>query len=123
MTTVEVLATRSGIYGLSVRGHAGAAPAGKDLVCAAISSLITTCANALETVAGVKPVVLQSQQKAQMHVLLPRFVPMEDRHDCQIVFRTVLQGLEDLADAQPQYLQIKDRRKFHVEAEPSVVRP
>ena len=45
------------LTGFSVRGHAGYAPEGSDIVCAAVSVLTTTCVNALESVAGVVPEV------------------------------------------------------------------
>ena len=43
------------ITGFECRGHAGFDRAGRDIVCAAVSVLTTTCVNALETVAGVRP--------------------------------------------------------------------
>ena len=39
------------LAGFECRGHAGYAPAGEDIVCAAVSVLTTTCVNAMETVA------------------------------------------------------------------------
>ena len=41
------------ITGFSCKGHAGYAEEGSDIVCAAVSALSITCANALQSVAGV----------------------------------------------------------------------
>ena len=43
------LRTENGLFtGFACKGHAGYAAAGKDIVCAAVSALTTTCVNALE---------------------------------------------------------------------------
>ena len=56
MTSVTLYRAADGrLSGFECRGHAGYAQAGSDIVCAAVSVLSTTCVNALESVAGVKP--------------------------------------------------------------------
>ena len=56
MTRCILYLDSTGNYtGFSVRGHAGYAEAGSDIVCAAVSALTTTCVNAMESVAGVLP--------------------------------------------------------------------
>jgi hypothetical protein len=91
------------ITGFECFGHAGFAEAGKDIVCAAVSILTTTCVNALETVAGVSPVVKASSGK--MTVLLPG----GGGHDAQVIFKTLRQGLRDTADAYSQYLLLNEQ--------------
>ena len=50
MTRVAILQGALGPVGFICQGHAGYAEAGADIVCAAVSILTTTCANALESV-------------------------------------------------------------------------
>ena len=57
MTTVSVRYEGGSIGSISVKDHADYAEYGHDIVCAAASVLITTCANALENVADRKSVV------------------------------------------------------------------
>lgn len=104
MTTVTFLRDARGLCGIRVSGHAGYAPAGGDIVCAAASVLITTCANALETVAGIRPEV--SQKPAMIQVSLPGGVSPASEHDAQIILRTAEQGFRDIAAQYPSYLQI-----------------
>ncbi len=106
MTTLEVRRDEQGLRGLKVSGHAGYAKSGGDIVCAAASVLITTCANALESVAGIAPVVVQSQKPAAIAVELPQGLSPAQLHDARIILRTALTGFQDVAAQYPRYLQI-----------------
>ena len=90
------------ITGFECVGHAGCAEAGSDSGCAAVSILTTTCANALESVAGLKPTVKAAPGK--MIVALPEV----SSHDAQVILKTMRQGLSDLTDAYPDYLLLKE---------------
>lgn len=104
MTTVTFLRDARGLCGIRVSGHAGYAPAGEDIVCAAASVLITTCANALESVAGIRPDV--SQKPVMIQVSLPDGLSPADEHDARVILRTAEQGFLDIAAQYPSYLQI-----------------
>ncbi|MEG0742594.1 MAG: ribosomal-processing cysteine protease Prp [Clostridia bacterium] len=110
MTTVDVFRDEQGVRGLRVSGHAGYAKSGRDIVCAAASVLITTCANALESVAGVMPVIEQDERSTVICVALPPRLEPGREHDARVIFRTVLQGFADIAAQYPTYLQINDGR-------------
>ena len=90
------------ITGFEVKGHAGYAEAGQDIVCAAVSILTTTCANALETVAGVKPMVKASEG----YMLLA--LPIGSGHDAQVILQTLRQGLRDLAEQYSRYILLNE---------------
>ena len=104
MTTVTFLRDARGLCGIRVSGHAGYAPAGEDIVCAAASVLITTCANALESVAGIRPDV--SQKPVMIQVSLPDGLSPAGEHDARVILRTAEQGFLDIAAQYPSYLQI-----------------
>ena len=113
MTRASVTILEGSITALEVTGHAGYAQKGQDIVCAAVSCLTTTCINALEAVAKVKPVVRQDEQAAIVSVLLPDKLSPPQSHDAQIVLQTALQGFRDIAGEYPKYfdLTIIDGRK------------
>lgn len=47
--------TKDGVYsGFEVRGHAGKAPCGRDIVCAAVSTAVQMALIGIDEVAGVK---------------------------------------------------------------------
>ncbi len=106
MTTVSFLRDARGLCGIRVSGHAGYAPAGEDIVCAATSVLITTCANALESVAGIRPNVSHSERPVMIQVALPGGLSPSSEHDARIILRTAEQGFLDIAGQYPSYLQI-----------------
>lgn len=84
---------------------------GSDIVCAAVSILMTTCVNALESVAGVAPLVERRERDAFMALTMPEVVGGQDLEAAQIVLRTGLQGFEDLSSAHPKHFRIIDGRK------------
>lgn len=90
------------ITGFECVGHAGFAEEGSDIVCAAVSILTTTCANALETVAGLKPLVKAASGKMILAL------PDGSGHDAQVILKTMRQGLRDLMDAYPDYLLLRE---------------
>ena len=106
MTTVSVRYDGDAVGSISVKDHAGYAEYGHDIVCAAASVLITTCANALETVAGVTPITHADERTAEISVSLPKGLAKEQAHDAQIILRTTLQGFRDIAQQYPKNLQI-----------------
>ena len=106
MTTVSVRYEDERISSISVKDHADYAEYGHDIVCAAASVLITTCANALETVAGVSPVTRVDERTAEIRVSLPKQLAPQQAHDAQIILRTAMQGFRDIAQQYPKNLQI-----------------
>ena len=102
MIRIQITRKAGEIVSLVCRGHAGYAEEGRDIVCAAVSVLAFTCANALESVAGVQAKVEEKDG------FLSIFLPENAGHDAQTVMNTVLQGFRDLCDAYPMYLQLKE---------------
>lgn len=113
MTRASVITLDGDIVSISVSGHSGYAMAGGDIVCAAISCLTTTCVNALETVAGLKPIIREDESAASLSIALPEGLDPDKRAKAQIVLKTTLQGLKDVSGEYPKYfhLTIIDGRK------------
>lgn len=95
---------RGDITGFRCKGHAGYAEEGSDIVCAAVSVLSITCANALESVAGVAPEIMEEDGflTAQLR---------EDQltHDAQVILKTFEQGIRDMAASYPKYISFTAR--------------
>ena len=100
MIRLTLRLTGDQITGFDCVGHAGFAQAGRDIVCAAVSILTTTCVNALESVAKVTPKV--QVEDGKMLVSLPDSAG----HDAQVILRAMRQGLRDLAEEYPRYFQL-----------------
>ena len=104
MTTVTLLSSEGKLTGFMCKGHSGFARAGKDIVCAAVSVLSTTCANALESVAGIEPEI--EVDDGYMKVTLPQGC---DNHDALVILRTFEQGMRDIQASYPKYIQSTTR--------------
>lgn len=104
MTEIRLLYAGNALKGYEVSGHAGAGTEGNDLVCAAVSFLATTCANALETVALVKPEI--SQGDGELAVTLPE---SQMNPGAIVILETFRQGARDLEDAYPRNVRLHDQ--------------
>lgn len=90
---------KSDYYGfdISIKGHAGFAKEGKDIVCAGVSILIQTL------VARVKEVTVSYQINYDRKQI--RHIEASGREAADI-FRTILVGLKLLADHYPEYITL-----------------
>lgn len=104
MTSIRLLYAAGRLCGYDVSGHAGAGSEGNDLVCAAVSFLATTCANALQTVAKAKPRVQQADGK--LTVILPESERTPEAH---VILDTFRQGAKDLIAAYPRNVRLTDQ--------------
>lgn len=107
MITVITRQDEKGICGFQASGHAGYADEGSDIVCAAVSVLLTTCVNAMEQIAGVKPEAVQAKKAPLMLISMPKDLSPQKEHDARIILRSTELGLKDVAMQYPQYLKIK----------------
>ena len=105
MTNIRIYRNGQGrLCGFSVIGHTGSAPAGEDIVCAGVSALAQTAANALETVAGIRPILHMGD--GFMSVRLPRELDPGKLFVARIILKTVQQGFTDIVASYPQYVRI-----------------
>jgi len=102
LTSVRLIYSKGrALCGYEVSGHAGAGEEGNDLVCAAISFLAVTCANALETVAMTKPFVTQSEGYLKAILMEGQISP-----EAMAILKTFHQGALDLQDSYPDNIRL-----------------
>ena len=105
MTRVTLLRGADGrLAGFTCKGHSGFAQAGSDIVCAAVSALSITCANSLESVAGVSPETEERDGYLSVRVPSDRMT-----HDAEIVLKVFEAGITDIAATYPKHIQITTR--------------
>ncbi|HSK68274.1 MAG TPA: ribosomal-processing cysteine protease Prp [Candidatus Limnocylindria bacterium] len=103
MTRIRLLALPDGrLCGFEVTGHAGAGAYGQDIVCAAVSFLATTCANALEGVAGAKP-----EAEAREGCLRAVVAGENLNVKAQAILETFRQGALDLVKNYPRHVRLQ----------------
>ena len=106
MTTITVYRTpESKPVAFRAEGHAQArARRGEDIVCSAVSALTQTAVNAMQAIAGVdtRPRVGDGLLEA----FLPAGLTQEQATTCDIILRTMLQGLTDIQTSYPAHVRV-----------------
>ncbi len=107
MTNITVKYKNDTIVSLTAEGHSDFDEIGYDIVCAAVSTLMSTAANALEAVAKLDFVIFDSDaETAYMYIELPRDLTEIQAIKSDVIFETVLVGLQGIAEAYPKNIRL-----------------
>ena len=99
MIEVKVQSYQDIISLIEVKGHADSAPHGEDLVCAAVSAIVTGGCNAIHE-------VNKFQIKMEEGYVLIKAKGNVTRADA-LVLQTIVKQLETIEDSYPQYIRIR----------------
>jgi uncharacterized protein YsxB (DUF464 family) len=108
MTEIKVIIKSGVIKGYVVDGHSGYGQEGTDIVCAALSVLAITGANALEEVAGIKAEIHNAD--GYLSVMLPEDIEPDAEKQADIILRTIVSGFDSVSKEYPTYVSMKRRR-------------
>ena len=78
MTRCEFFTEDDRITGFSISGHSGYAEAGQDIVCAAISAVVTMAEATINDVCGAKAKVRVGEDEARVTLKLPKSCDEEE---------------------------------------------
>ena len=92
------------ITGFSVSGHSGYAEAGSDIVCAAVSAVVTMAEATINEVCGAKAKVRVKEEDARVTLTLPASCDEEDA--VQAVLAGMLLTLCSMRDDYPDYIEV-----------------
>ena len=104
MTRCEFFTENDRITGFSVSGHSGYAEAGSDVVCAAISAIVTMAEATINDVCGAKAKVRVKEEDARVTLTLPASCDEEDA--VQAVLAGMMLYLCSLRDDYPDYIEV-----------------
>lgn len=102
MVKVEIAYRGKGLASLRVKGHANTAPAGKDLVCAAVSAIAIGALNALENSEEYDIEI----DDGLVDVAIPAGL---SEHD-ETVFETMIIQLKTIEASYREAINIKERK-------------
>ena len=108
MIRVQLVKSGKRIEGFQISGHAGYAPSGQYIVCAAASFLATTVVNSLELQLGAEGTV--NSKDGYLYYRLPGSLSAEQQHTAQIILQTLATGFQNLKEAYPKYISIQNLR-------------
>ena len=104
MTKCEFFTENDRITGFSVSGHSGYAEAGADVVCAAVSAVVTMAEATINDVCGAKAKVRVKDADARVTLTLPASCDEEDT--VQAVLAGMMLTLCSLRDDYPDYIEV-----------------
>ena len=104
MTRCEFFTADERITGFSVSGHSGYAEAGADIVCAAISAVVTMAEATINEVCGAKAKVRVKEEDARVTLTLP--ASCDEEESVQAVLAGMLLTLCSLRDDYPDYIEV-----------------
>ena len=89
--------------GLEAKGHANSGPHGYDLVCAAVSTVITGGANALDESKKWKVVLSEG------HACIDKKDECSLNDEDHIIMKTIITMLRTIAESYPKFVQITEK--------------
>ena len=104
MTRCEFFTEGERITGFSVSGHSGYAEAGKDIVCAAISAIVTMAEATINDVCGAKAKVRVKEEDARITLMLP--ASCDEEETVQAVLSGMLVTLLSFKEDYPDYIEV-----------------
>ena len=104
MTKCEFFTQDDRINGFSVSGHSGYAEAGSDIVCAAISAVVTMAEATINEVCGAKAKVRVKDEQARVTLMLPAVCDEEET--VQAVLAGLMIYLCSLRDEYPDFIEV-----------------
>ena len=104
MTRCEFFTENDRITGFSVSGHSGYAEAGSDIVCAAVSAVVTMAEATINDVCGAKAKVRVKEEDARVTLTLP--ASCDEEEAVQAVLAGMMLTLCSLRDDYPDYIEV-----------------
>ena len=92
------------ILGFSISGHSGYAESGSDIVCAAISAVVTMAEATINDVCGAKAKVRVKEEDARISLTLPASCDEEDT--VQAVLAGMMVTLCSMRDDYSDYIEV-----------------
>ena len=104
MTKCEFFTENDRITGFSISGHSGYAEAGSDIVCAAISAVVTMAEATINDVCGAKAKVRVKDEDARVTLTLP--TSCDEEEAVQAVLAGMMLTLISMRDDYPDYIEV-----------------
>ena len=104
MTKCEFFTEEDRITGFSISGHSGYAEAGKDIVCAAISAIVTMAEATINDVCGAKAKVRVKEEDARITLTLP--ASCDEEESVQAVLAGMMLTLISLREDYEDYIEV-----------------
>ncbi len=106
MTTVTFTSEGSRIVALQVQGHSGYGEEGSDIICAAVSSVVSVLECAINDVLGLQASVKVDPRNTEISIKLPGKLPAQADSTCQTMLTATMLYLVSLHEAYPANITV-----------------
>ena len=106
MTRCEFFTEDDRITGFTISGHSGYAEAGQDIICAAISAVVTMAEATINDVCGAKAKVRVKEEDARVTLTLP--ASCDEEESVQAVLAGMMLTLCSLRDDYPDFIEVME---------------
>ena len=104
MTRCEFFTADDRINGFAISGHSGYGEEGSDIVCAAISAVVTMAEATINDVCGAKAKVRVREENASIRLTLP--ASCDEEEAVQAVLAGMMLTLIGMRDDYPDYIEV-----------------
>lgn len=110
MITLDVKRNDSGrIIEFTVEGHAGFKEAGKDVVCAGVSTVLYSSINGLEKVLGLRSKLKVEGEKGFAKCVLLDTITESEHEKANIILETMVLGIKEMSKQYKKYITVFDK--------------
>ncbi len=109
MTRIVFYKRNDNIHCVECSGHTGYAEHGEDIVCSALSSMVQSCALGLKKVAKANPKIDRIDDEGYYKIELPKNIDDKTMQSSQILLKTLLLSVKDLATNYFEYIKLEER--------------
>ncbi len=109
MTNVTVFKKGQTFNRIICDGHTGYGVSGEDIVCAALSSIVQTAVLGMMMVAHANIELIRDDDKGYLEIVVPANLSAEVSHDVQVIFATMMCGIDDLYSEYSDFIDLEVR--------------
>ena len=109
MINVNVIKNKQNIVTIQASGHSGYAESGSDIVCSAVSTLLTNLANGITEIVKASAKVVVDENIPFLSVELTE-TDKTKMKDAQILMHSTMLSLNQVANEFTKYIKIKEKQ-------------
>lgn len=110
MTNITIKVKNEKIVSFEVSGHTGYDDAGKDILCAAISSITQSACLGIAKVLKINAQIKKNDKQGYLKLSLPNDISNEMLDKAQIILNTMKISLQDLLFDYGDYIKLEEVR-------------
>lgn len=92
--------------GFRIKGHAGFAESGKDIVCSAVSAIVYTALGGLDELAGFRSFV-ENEKNGSIECIIPVNLSQKQLETTDTILKTMIIGLKQIEADYDEYIRIR----------------